>query len=135
MLSIRRATLGDVDILVDLTQSSMDGTSQCDYRFPHARQYPDENAMYFRIRYTSMMTATDQNWTVYIASLSQGEEDQEKPIAFAFWRMDNLAEPAGSEVVIPRPEVLQILSEDEGKSELGGRRGWRMDHQVVTLTC
>jgi hypothetical protein len=88
---IRKATIEDLDVMVDIALAAMPQDPQWDWRFPHRLQFPDDTRRFTRIKYEEFLTNTDGEWLVILAEHRRMDGvTPPKPIAMAIWNVKNL---------------------------------------------
>jgi hypothetical protein len=90
-ISIRRATIKDLDALVDIAVNTMPADPQWDWRFPYRFEYPEDTRLFTRIKYEEFLQNNDGEWLVMLAEY-RGVESRGAPqvVALAIWHMKNL---------------------------------------------
>jgi hypothetical protein len=89
-LSIRKATIADLDVMVDIALAAMPQDPQWDWRFPHRLQFPDDTREFTRMKYEGFLTNTGE-WLVILAEYRiMDEVPPPKAIAMAIWNVKNL---------------------------------------------
>ena len=85
-ISIRTATLSDLDNVVDVVRSAMPLDPQWNYRFEHGHQFPEDNVKYTRLLFEHFIRPDYDDWHV-MAAESPGDEHSHpsKIVAFAVW--------------------------------------------------
>lgn len=95
-VSIRRATVKDLDALVDIALKAMPSDPQWDWRFPYRFEFPDDTRLFTRMKYEDFVRNTDGEWLVMLAEC-RGLKSRGAPqiIAFAIWQVKNLNKICG----------------------------------------
>jgi hypothetical protein len=96
-LSIRRATIDDLDDLVDIALTAMPQDPQWNWRFPYRLQFPEDNRGFTRIRYEEFLRNADGQWLVMLAEAREfNGEAVPNAIAMAIWNVKNLVASKGN---------------------------------------
>lgn len=88
-LRIRAATPRDLDAMATIMYQAMPLDPQWDYRFPHRRQFPEDNYGCTR-RMLQGMLEQDGVYYIQVATFPSPclKEDEEVPAALAVWQLD-----------------------------------------------
>src|ERR1700712_5025177 len=89
VISIRPASLADLDAMLDIGLAAMPLDPQWNWRFPHRFEFPDDHRKFTRNVYRSFLENKSGNWAVMLAEVA--EEDSIMPAAFAVWNLSNFA--------------------------------------------
>jgi hypothetical protein len=84
MISIRRASRHDLDVIVDVIMAAMPMDPQWNWRFPRWREYPDDTRYFTMLKYDEFLRDV-KNWRVMVA-----EAEHATVIAVAVWEIGNL---------------------------------------------
>ena len=87
-IRIRRATIRDVDVMVNIALEAMPMDPQWNWRFPYWREFPEDIRFFTRRKYEEFLH--DQgSWMIMLAEC----DDVERPIAMAIWEVSALGHP------------------------------------------
>lgn len=88
-ITVRQATLADLDTILQIRLASFLGTEQWQYRYPFYHEYPEDHAISARHRIETYLR--DENGAsghVMLAEIPRDEESHVKvSIAWAVWTM------------------------------------------------
>ncbi|KAF2492839.1 hypothetical protein BU16DRAFT_529110 [Lophium mytilinum] len=104
-LSLRRASVADLEAMLEIGLAALPMDPQWDYRFPHRRAYPGDTQKYTRMRYREFLEDQHERWVVMLAE-QRVAHDSLKPVAFAVWEVKN----------IRKKKTVQIQLEKNRKS-------------------
>jgi GNAT superfamily N-acetyltransferase len=90
-VSVRLASLADLDAMVDIGLAAMPLDPQWNWRFPHRLAFPDDHRKFTRSTYRYFLENKAGNWVVMLAEIVvPGEQGSVRPAAFAVWNLANL---------------------------------------------
>jgi GNAT superfamily N-acetyltransferase len=96
-LSIRRATIEDLDSMVDIALAAMPQDPQWNWRFPYRLQFPEDTRRFTRMKYEEFLRNADGQWLVMLADGREIDSLSPKAVAMAIWNIQNLlAAPRGN---------------------------------------
>ncbi|KIW04733.1 uncharacterized protein PV09_04464 [Verruconis gallopava] len=85
--SIRRATIHDLDDIVDIALAAMPLDPQWNWRFPHRDKFPEDERHFTLLKFKEFITSRDR-WLVMVAETDINYV--RIPIAFAVWDLENI---------------------------------------------
>ncbi|KAF2803349.1 uncharacterized protein BDZ99DRAFT_482196 [Mytilinidion resinicola] len=88
-LSLRRASVADLEAMLEIALAALPMDPQWDYRFPHRRAYPSDTRKYTRMRYREFLEDQNERWVVMLAE-HRPAQDSREPVAFAVWEIKNI---------------------------------------------
>lgn len=87
VLTLRTATIDDLDDLADIACAAFPMDPQWVYRFPHRKEYPEDHWICTRLRYKNMIGRDDTAINVITIPTKKDEETIHRPIALAVWEL------------------------------------------------
>jgi hypothetical protein len=101
LVTVRQATLADLDTILQIRLASFHGTDEWQYRYPFYYKYPEDHAISARCRIEAYLK--DENGAsgrVMLAEVPCNEDSEVKiPIAWAVWKM-----PSSHDEILPAAE-------------------------------
>jgi hypothetical protein len=90
MISIRRASRDDLDVIVDVIMAAMPMDPQWNWRFPRWREYPEDTRYFTTLKYDEFLQDV-KNWLVMVAEAEDPtRRTKTTVIAVAVWEIGNL---------------------------------------------
>ena len=86
-LKLRTATSTDLDNITAVACAAFPDDPQWDYRFPHRKEFPEDNYKCTKELYKSMLDIDDIVINVITTSTKENNETKEKLIALAVWEL------------------------------------------------
>ena len=91
VVSIRRASLADLDAMLDIGLAAMPLDPQWNWRFPHRLDFPEDHRKYTQSIYRDFLENKSGNWVVVLAEIAvQDNPGSVSPAAFAVWNLASL---------------------------------------------
>ena len=88
VLTLRAATADDLDHVADIAWAAFPADPQWDYRFPHRKEYPEDNWRWTRLMYENLMgDGNAVNVITVPIKKEDGGEVVHRPIAVAVWEL------------------------------------------------
>ncbi|RYP61417.1 hypothetical protein DL769_007702 [Monosporascus sp. CRB-8-3] len=107
-LTLRRATLGDLDDVLTVVLEGLSGDPKFDYRFPHRDEYPDDNRKWLRQEYKEYLEQPEK----YALMIMTASDNDDKPVSLAVWDI-SLAEPhLGGDLGVPDDPNGKVVRRD-----------------------
>jgi hypothetical protein len=96
-ISIRRATIDDLDAMVDIALVAMPQDPQWNWRFPYRLQFPEDTRDFTRVKYEEFLRNADGQWLVMLAEREElNGKAAPEAVAMAIWNMKNLTALEGN---------------------------------------
>jgi ribosomal protein S18 acetylase RimI-like enzyme len=89
-LALRRASVDDLETILDIGLAALPMDPQWDYRFPHRRAYPSDTRKYTMMRYREFLEDPNERWMVMLAEHRNAHDACNEPMAFAVWEVKNI---------------------------------------------
>jgi hypothetical protein len=80
-LTVRKATLADLDDITTVAQQGFPDGPEFDYRFPYRHKYPDDNRRWVREEYREYLEQPEKHAVVVVTA----EDNDDKPVALSVW--------------------------------------------------
>jgi hypothetical protein len=91
-LSIRTATLADLDSMLEIGLEAMPLDPQWSWRFPGRLKFPEDTRKFTQMKYREFLENKSGNWLVLLAErISENISKKPRAIAFAVWDIPNLS--------------------------------------------
>lgn len=92
MISIRRASRRDLEVIVDVIMAAMPMDPQWNWRFPRWQEYPQDTKHFTMLKYDEFLQ-DGKNWRVMVAEVEDATRRRTKGtvIAVAVWGIGNLS--------------------------------------------
>jgi hypothetical protein len=91
-ISVRRASLADLNAMLDIGLAAMPLDPQWNWRFPNRHCFPEDHRKFTRSVYRDFLENKSGNWLVMLAEITgQDSLTSAVPVAFAVWNLTNLA--------------------------------------------
>jgi hypothetical protein len=90
-LTVRKATLADLDAITTVAQEGFPDDPEFDYRFPYRHQYPEDNRRWVREEYREYLEQPEKYAVVVVTA----KDNDDKPVALSVWDMKVLARHQG----------------------------------------
>lgn len=87
VLTLRAATTDDLDHLADIVCAAFAMDPQWDYRFPHRKEYPEDNWRCTRLMCKNLMETPGIAINVITIPTQNDGEEVHRPTAVAVWRL------------------------------------------------
>jgi ribosomal protein S18 acetylase RimI-like enzyme len=126
-ISIRRATIEDLDAMVEIALAAMPQDPQWNWRFPYRLQFPDDTRGFTRVKYKEFLQDSDGQWRVMLAEGRELDgQARPKAIAMAIWNVKNLTAPK-----------YKMRCQEMSKSKYTKFRTWTCAYRgiLVPFTC
>jgi hypothetical protein len=89
-ISIRTATMEDLDVMVEIAVATMPMDPQWNWRFPYRLQFPEDTRRFTRTRYEEFLRDGKGHWLVTLAEYKENSHARAQVIAMAIWEVKNL---------------------------------------------
>ncbi len=90
-ISMRSATLSDLDAMLEIVFAAFPMDPQWDYRFPYRLEYPEDYRHYTKLTYKEILENAEGRYCTFVAeSVSLKDATVVKPIALAIWESSDL---------------------------------------------
>ncbi|RYP73977.1 hypothetical protein DL771_003288 [Monosporascus sp. 5C6A] len=107
-LTLRRATLGDLDDVLTVALEGLSGDPKFDYRFPYREEYPEDHRKWLRQEYKEFLEQPEK----YALMIMTASDNDDKPVSFAIWDIA-IAEPhMGSDLGVPDNPNGKVIRRD-----------------------
>jgi len=122
-ITMRQASLADVDEMTRIALVAMPMDPQWNWRFPGQDQYPEDTFLHTRAKYQEFLENKDGNWRVMIAELKPTASQKGLIIAFAIWNVTNFRKLQArsirneTEETLPTGTSMQLNARRDGHSE------------------
>ena len=94
-LSLRAATMADLDDITKVAQAGFPDDPEWNYRFPYREEYPKDNWKWTRREYEEYLAQPDKYAVILVTALVEKEgQFMQKTAAIAVWDMSVLTQPA-----------------------------------------
>ncbi|KAF4624968.1 hypothetical protein G7Y89_g13205 [Cudoniella acicularis] len=135
LITVREATLADLDTILQIRLASFQGTEQWQYRYPFYHNYPEDHAISSRRRIEEYLKdETGASGHVMLAETPCSEDSEVKiPIAWAVWRMPSSHDELVSAAELQTPEVLKQFPRRD--TNLAHVKAFKSACKVARETC
>jgi len=90
-LTVRKATLADLDDITTVAQAGFPDDPEFNYRFPLRHEYPEDNRHWVRQEYREYLEQPDKYAVVVITA----EDNDNRPVALSVWDLKVLTPHQG----------------------------------------
>ena len=80
-LTLRRATMEDLDDVLEVVHGALSLDPKFNYRMPYRDQYPEDNHKWLRLEYTEYLAQPEK----YALMMMTASDYNDKPIAICIW--------------------------------------------------
>lgn len=87
VLSLRTATIDDLDDVIDLACATFPMDPQWDYRFPHRKEFPEDHWKCTRLAYQNLMETPGNVMNIITIPTKKDGKIVDRPIAVAVWEL------------------------------------------------
>src|ERR1700759_4208742 len=88
--TMRKATIDDLDVMVEIALTTMPMDPQWDWRFPYRFQFPEDTRLFTRAKYEEMLVDASNQWLVMLAEHKNHTTGKPTAAAMAIWDMKNI---------------------------------------------
>ncbi|KAK4145294.1 acyl-CoA N-acyltransferase [Dichotomopilus funicola] len=96
-LTLRKATLADLDDLTTVAQAGFPDDPEFDYRFPFRHEFPEDNRYWVHQEYREYLEQPDKYAVVVITA----EDNDNRPVALSVWDLNVTIPHQGGDLGIP----------------------------------
>jgi hypothetical protein len=85
ILTVRRASIADLEVMLNIGLAAMPMDPQWDWRFPYRLQFPEDTCHFTRQKYREFLEDKTGRWQVIVAEIASENDVSPVTIAMAIW--------------------------------------------------
>lgn len=89
-LTIRKASITDLEVMLDIGLTAMPMDPQWNWRFPHRLQFPEDTRRFTRQKYREFLEDKTGRWQVMVAEIASENDVSPVPGAMAIWDVGSI---------------------------------------------
>lgn len=89
-LIVRRASIIDLEVMLDIGLSAMPMDPQWNWRFPHRLQFPEDTRHFTRQKYREFLEDKTGRWQIMVADIKPENDVATVTVAMSIWDLGSI---------------------------------------------